>query len=197
MESLTIREILDTVLRGQIRIPAFQRGFVWEPDRVAYLMDSIFKGFPFGSLLFWRTKEKLNCERSLGPFDLPAPSEDYPVDYVLDGQQRITSIFGAFQTDLPIERPELWCDIYYDFEADPNVQEAQFVAIPASEVDPNRHFPLNTLFETAAYSKATGKFDDKLVGLSPRLRQTVKTLLTVRCKFIVPEPGTDLGWACR
>jgi hypothetical protein len=35
------------------------------------------------------------------------------------------------------------------------------------------------------------------LGLSPGLRQTVKTLLTVRCKFIVPDPGTDLGWACR
>jgi hypothetical protein len=35
------------------------------------------------------------------------------------------------------------------------------------------------------------------VGWSPWLRQTVKTLLTVRCKFIVPDPGTDLGWACR
>jgi hypothetical protein len=35
------------------------------------------------------------------------------------------------------------------------------------------------------------------LGLSPWLRQTVKTLLTVRCKFIVPDPGTDLGWACR
>jgi uncharacterized protein with ParB-like and HNH nuclease domain len=48
--------VLESVLRGQTRIPAFQRGFVWEPDRVAYLMDSIYKGFPFGSLLFWRTK---------------------------------------------------------------------------------------------------------------------------------------------
>jgi hypothetical protein len=125
-------------------------------------MDSIFKRFPFGSLLFWRTKEQLTCERSLGPFDLPKPNEDYPVDYVLDGQQRITSIFGAFQTDLPIVRPELWCDIYYDFRADPNVQEAQFVAVPLSEVDPARHFPLNTLFDTAAYRKATSKFDDSL-----------------------------------
>jgi len=35
------------------------------------------------------------------------------------------------------------------------------------------------------------------LGLSPRVRQTVKTLLTVRCRFIVPDPGTDLGWACR
>jgi hypothetical protein len=36
-----------------------------------------------------------------------------------------------------------------------------------------------------------------IVGWSPGLRQTVKTLLTVRCKFIVADPGTDLGWACR
>lgn len=35
------------------------------------------------------------------------------------------------------------------------------------------------------------------VNLSPGLRQTVKTLSTVRCKFIVLDPGTDLGWACR
>ncbi len=35
------------------------------------------------------------------------------------------------------------------------------------------------------------------LGWSPGLRQTVKTLLTVRCKFIVADPGTDLGWACR
>src|ERR1051325_5491463 len=107
METITIREIVDQVLRGQIRIPAFQRGFVWEPDRVAYLMDSIYKGFPFGSLLFWRTKEKLKCERDLGPFKLPPPTDEYPVDYVLDGQQRITSIFGVFQTVLAVERPDL------------------------------------------------------------------------------------------
>jgi uncharacterized protein with ParB-like and HNH nuclease domain len=65
MDTLTIREIVDQVLRGQIRVPAFQRGFVWEPDRVAYLMDSIYKRYPFGSLLFWRTKERLKVERDL------------------------------------------------------------------------------------------------------------------------------------
>jgi uncharacterized protein with ParB-like and HNH nuclease domain len=97
MESLSIRELIDLVTRGQVRIPAFQRGFVWDSDRVAYLMDSIYKGYPFGSLLFWRTKEKLKFDRDLGPFTLPEPNEDYPVDYVLDGQQRVTSIFGVFQ----------------------------------------------------------------------------------------------------
>ena len=95
MDPLTIRELIDDTLQGQIRIPSFQRGFVWEPDRVAYLMDSIYKGFPFGSLLFWRTDEQLRIERDLGPFKLPPPKADYPIDYVLDGQQRVTAIFAC------------------------------------------------------------------------------------------------------
>src|SRR6478672_6002931 len=113
MEALTVREIVDQIYRGQIRIPAFQRGFIWEPDRVAYLMDSIHKQFPFGSLLFWRTKEKLKVERDLGPFKLPEPKADYPIDYVLDGQQRVTAIFGVFQTDLPMVNPIAWENIYF------------------------------------------------------------------------------------
>lgn len=72
-QSYSIRKILDAVTRGEIRIPAFQRGFVWEMDRVAYLLDSIYKGYPFGSLLFWRTKQKLAAERKLGTFTLPDP----------------------------------------------------------------------------------------------------------------------------
>lgn len=159
---ISIREILDTVLRGQIRIPAFQRGFVWEPDRVAYLMDSIYKGFPFGSLLFWRTKEQLKSERSLGPFSLPSPAEDYPVDYVLDGQQRITSIFGVFQTQLLRPPGDSWQDIYFDHTADKSAQEPLFFALPPNEVDAKKHFPLRTLFDTTAYRKATAGFDETL-----------------------------------
>ncbi len=162
MDQLTIREILDTVIRGQIRIPAFQRGFVWEPDRVAYLMDSIYKGFPFGSLLFWRTKEQLKSENKLGPFNLPKPAEDYPVDYVLDGQQRITSIFGVFQTQLTGTATEAWQEIYFDFSAETSAQESQFLALLPHEVDIKKHFPLKTLFDTTAYRKATSNFDESL-----------------------------------
>ncbi len=68
-------------------------------------MDSIYKRFPFGSLLFWRTREVLKYDRTLGPFKLPAPKADYPIDYVLDGQQRVTSIYGVFQSDVPPPTP--------------------------------------------------------------------------------------------
>ena len=162
MEGVTIREIIDQVIRGQIRIPAFQRGFVWEPDRVAYLMDSIYKQYPFGSLLFWRTREKLKFERDLGPFVLPDPKADYPVDYVLDGQQRVTSIFGVFQNELEMKNEVNWLDVYFDLKAERAAQDTQFVALPSSEADPSRYFPLKSLFDTVAYRASTKNLGDDL-----------------------------------
>ena len=71
MDDLSIRRAIENILEGRIRIPAFQRGFVWDPERVAFFMDSIYKGFPFGSLLIWRTRHQLKHERDLGPYRLP------------------------------------------------------------------------------------------------------------------------------
>lgn len=147
--------------RGQVRIPAFQRGFVWEPDRVAFLIDSIYKGYPFGSLLFWRTGERLQTENRLGPYELPDPQADFPIDYVLDGQQRVTSIFGVFQTELAGDSPT-WKDVYFDYQQVPDVQETQFFALGAEEVDPTRHFPLRAIFNTTEYRRLTRPMADDL-----------------------------------
>src|SRR5918998_1923177 len=81
-------------------------------DRVAYFMDSIYKGYPFGSLLFWRTSNRLTFERNLGPFTLPPAEPNYPINYVLDGQQRVTSIFAVFQTELELPSDTQWKNIY-------------------------------------------------------------------------------------
>jgi len=154
-QPLSIRQVLDQITDGQIRIPAFQREFVWEMDRVAFLMDSIYKGFPFGSLLFWQTRSQLKIERQLGPFKLPKPKADYPIHYVLDGQQRITSIFAVFQTELQAQPNDKWTDIYFDLEAEDTAQESQFFALKPEEAVVARHFPLKTLFNSVDYRKAT------------------------------------------
>lgn len=158
---MTIREIIEAVLSGRIRIPAFQRGFVWDADMVAFLMDSIYKRYPIGSLLFWRSKAELKQERQLGPYSLPKRDPDYPIDYVLDGQQRITSIFGVFQTDLQPDNEVEWPHIYFDYAADSDAQDTQFFALKPSEVDSSRHFPLKALFDTVEYRKATKAMSDK------------------------------------
>ncbi|HAM21297.1 MAG TPA: hypothetical protein DCQ04_03315 [Actinobacteria bacterium] len=160
MGEVSIRSLIEQVQQGQIRVPAFQRGFVWDPDRIAFLMDSIYKGYPFGSAILWQTKEKLNAERKLGPFALPEPTADFPISYVLDGQQRLTSIFGTFQTDLTPEGDETWPKIYFDLTAGGDLQESQFLALEDSDVDTARHFPIGTFFDTTAYRKATKGFTD-------------------------------------
>lgn len=160
MDNLSIRRIIDKISSGEIRIPSFQRGFVWEPEAVAFLMDSLYKGYPIGAVLLWRTKEQLVNERQLGRFILPDPVKDYPIDYVLDGQQRLTSIFSVFQTELKPEVDSNWKDIYYVIGKDCQSQEAQFTPLDGDEVDLEKHFPISTLFDSVAYRRATENLDD-------------------------------------
>ncbi len=173
-QSYSVRKLLDSVKGGGIRIPAFQRGFVWDMDHVAYLMDSIYKNYPFGSLLFWRTKNKLNVERSLGRFDLPDPEEDYPVDYVLDGQQRLTSIFTVFQTELKPKLDDKWSDIYFDLKSGSSAQESHFYPLKDNEVDTERYFPLRVLFDSVSYREATSRLSEDQVNQVDKLQEKFK-----------------------
>ena len=94
-----IASLINDVERGNIKIPVFQREFVWSDEQIVDLLDSIYRGYPVGSLLLWATKETLQYERNVGGFKLPETPEDYPVNYVLDGQQRLTTLYGVFNSD--------------------------------------------------------------------------------------------------
>ncbi len=137
-------------------------------------MDSIYKGYPFGALILWRTKEQLQSERQLGPFVLPVGDPDYPIDYVLDGQQRLTSIFGVFQSDITPKEEVDWNKIYFDFEASPDLQESQFLALSSEKVDPNKHFPIGTFFNVTAYRKATEHLDSNRAELIDKVQSVFK-----------------------
>lgn len=135
MQDYRINKVINKIASGEIRIPSFQRDYIWEPENVAFLMDSIYKGFPIGSVLFWRTSEKLHTEKQLGNYCLPEPTKNYPIDYVLDGQQRITSIFSVFQTELtPINEND--AQIYFIMNEPKDTQNSRFVPFYKSdEVD--------------------------------------------------------------
>jgi hypothetical protein len=184
-DPLNIRKLIDRITSGDIRIPAFQRDFVWEADQVAFLLDSIYKGFPIGTVILWRTDARLKVEKDLGSFKLPDPTKDYPVNYVLDGQQRLTSLFSTFQTEL-VPKNSDWVDIYFDMVAKENVQESLFVALQESEVDPVRHFPVKTLFDTVAYRKATTGLDDALLKRIDDMQSRFK-------EYLVPNETFESG----
>ena len=102
-----IASLLADVERGNIKIPVFQRDFVWSDEQIMSLIDSIYRGYPVGSILLWSTREPLTHERNVGGFRLPETPEEYPVNYVLDGQQRLTTLYGVFNSDAETDDPEL------------------------------------------------------------------------------------------
>jgi len=90
-----ISTILDQVDLGSIALPEFQRGYVWNRDQVRGLMDSLYRRHPVGSLLVWVTKTESAVAR--GDQNLPPGT----VQLLLDGQQRITSLYGIIRGKPP------------------------------------------------------------------------------------------------
>lgn len=87
--------------KGEIKVPKFQRDFVWKDDQAIDLLDSLANNYPVGSLLLWKTKDKLRAERKIGEFSLPSTDDMEPTDYVLDGQQRLTVIYSCLGAKKP------------------------------------------------------------------------------------------------
>jgi hypothetical protein len=115
---------------GRIKIPMFQRDFVWTNEQTAKLIDSIIKGFPIGSFIFWQTREVLRHIRNIGNITLPDIPKGESASYVLDGQQRITSLY-AVRKGVRITRDGQEIDykrIFIDLSYDPDAGDAVVVA---------------------------------------------------------------------
>lgn len=92
---MKIGQTLDAIDLGAIALPVFQRGYVWNREQVRQLFTSLYLGYPVGSLLFWATQS--------GAADVKgdiAPAVS-PVKMLLDGQQRITSLYGVIRGKPP------------------------------------------------------------------------------------------------
>ena len=90
---LKLGDIISGIEKGKVRIPRFQREFVWERPKVAKLLDSIYHQFPIGSFFFWEAPRKYNkFFRNIAELGLPEPDERDAITFILDGQQRITSL---------------------------------------------------------------------------------------------------------
>lgn len=88
-QNIPIGTLIDMYKRGEMRLPEIQRHYVWRATRVRDLVDSLYRGYPSGSILMWETDE-------------PIPTRDFAIaqettafagrKLLLDGQQRLTSL---------------------------------------------------------------------------------------------------------
>ena len=92
---MDIQTILSQVDLGSMALPEFQRGYVWNRDQVRAFVRSLYRRYPVGSLLVWVTKTETANARGDGKL---APGV---VKLILDGQQRITSLYGIIRGNPP------------------------------------------------------------------------------------------------
>ncbi|MFI6176725.1 DUF262 domain-containing protein [Nonomuraea sp. NPDC051191] len=90
-----LETLLDHVRKGELRIPKFQRPFVWRPDQMLDLFDSIERGYPIGSMLLWETSAELESLSIVGDLMIPDVSPGRSVTYILDGHQRLSTLYAT------------------------------------------------------------------------------------------------------
>ena len=132
----TIEELTDRVKLGNIKLPKFQRAFIWDRQDILKLCDSIYNGYPVGSVLLWFTSQKLVSERKIGDLTINDRNYDeYPVNYLLDGQQRLSTLCGALHWNG--ENLKSKWNIWFDLERE------TFSYLDSSPEA--KHFPLNKI----------------------------------------------------
>ena len=147
-EVVFLGKLVERIAAGKIRVPRFQRAFVWKQTDLHALLDSVLRGFPIGSILVWDTEETIETTGRVGPVEVdPRPAG--LVGYLLDGQQRVSTLVGTLR--LPYGAESIvdqvdWC-VYCDLD------NQEFLRTPVGGVKP-QHFPVRSLLNTAGFFTA-------------------------------------------
>lgn len=162
-DSKRYSDLISEVQKGVIKIPKFQRNFVWSIDKTAKLLDSILKGYPIGTFILWQTDERINDIKNIGNLEIPPTPDGTKVQYVLDGQQRITSLYAAYLgakiQKVGEKKITDYSDIVVNLDTDINENGDHVIsAKPTGE----KHISLNTVlnFSFKIAKSLSGKFSE-------------------------------------
>ena len=166
--AVKIDKLISRVAESDIKIPAFQRHFVWDQEQVIELLDSIYRDYPIGSILLWNSQEKLKATRNICGFSIPDRADSYPVNYVLDGQQRLSTIYAVFckdrsqSTDAQENADLDTFDIYFDLDSPTFRAKGDLI-------HGNQSFPLKVLFDITAFVNVLKQLPEKYHGIVQEL----------------------------
>lgn len=170
--------ILDYVDSGAMLLPEFQRGYVWNRDQVRSLMGSLYRNYPVGSLLVWDTEVDASSARG------NVGSGTGTRSLLLDGQQRITSLYGVMRGKAPAffqGDPAAFTDLCF------HVGSEEFRFYMASEMrDDSRWVDVSTLF-TDGLDATLDRLED---DLSRKEERRLTQLYNIRDRDLHVEPIT-------
>ncbi len=178
--AFTIEELLGRVERGAIRIPKFQRGLKWQTRDNERLLESVLRGYPIGTFLFYRDDAPAEPV-VVGPRTLDAPVTRDAL-FVVDGQQRLTALFGSLTPPGPapaVQREKF--TFFYDLETGQ-------IRHPTSRQEPPQSWvPLWALADSARLLRWLADRPELVAapGVMSTLSEVAKTLQSYRVPVYV------------
>jgi hypothetical protein len=166
----SLRSLLEDVQRGHVRVPRFQRPFVWSDTQRIELLQSVRDNMPIGSLLVWRTvKFSLATFPAVGPHSIPVISDMPPAtgwQFLLDGHQRVSTLLGlllAPTEGVPQNADEGEAPVDWDIQYDLALQDFVFTRkLPRTASRPL--LPLWTIFDGRLANKHMREMRKRLEG---------------------------------
>ena len=131
---MPIKMILEKVKCQKILLPAIQRNFVWKEEQISNFLDSLMRNYPTGALLLWKNPNKntqmIEFTRNyVKRKPLETIDNATPEYCVLDGQQRITALYIAFEGSYEKK------NLYFDSTSGRNDEEYSFAFLEPKEVN--------------------------------------------------------------
>ncbi len=180
LQNPKINNLVSRIEMGEVKIPPLQRPFVWKKEQILELLESIYHEYPIGSILWWETDKPLPSERNIAGFALPNRPEEYPFNYVLDGQQRLSSLYGVFCKDRTQAQPQ-----EEEYNVDVKVFDVVFDLVNRkfihadSKAEGGRYFDLKFLFDPNALAQS-------MIDALPEDRKTLTELYSKFSNYEVP-----------
>lgn len=167
-----LAQLVEQIDRGEIGLPDIQRPFVWDSAKVRDLFDSMYKGFPVGILLMWNT----NAEAGARQIGVNTKQASVPQLMVVDGQQRLTSLYSVFKSQAIKQKNYKEAKIQICFSPIENKFEVYDIAVGK---DPNFIADISQLFGDD-YRQTVRDFFAKYESSNEPLTQAERDLMEDR-----------------
>lgn len=153
--TLTVNQLIEKIDTGELGLPELQRPFIWKDSKVRDLFDSMMRGYPIGYLMLWECPT-LDKKKSIG---VDAHSYDSPKEVIIDGQQRLTSLYAVMKDKKVINSKFDEKDIVISYNPLRNKFE---VGYSATKKDPEWIYNISEVFTTSNITKLIINFTKKL-----------------------------------
>ena len=153
--TLTVNQLIEKIDTGELGLPELQRPFIWKDSKVRDLFDSLMRGYPIGYLMLWECPS-LEKKKSIG---VDLHSYDSPKEVIIDGQQRLTSIYAVMKGKKVINSKFDEKSIIISYNP---LQDKFEVGYQATKKDPEWIYNISDVYATSSSFKFINSFIKRL-----------------------------------